>query len=57
MFDGSLQKDGKTLILNTQSYTLNENNQLCYELNQKFGLLPNFLNLELMLFHIKIFTM
>lgn len=38
MCDGSLQKDGKTLILHTQSYTLDENNQLSNELNHKFGL-------------------
>nr|YP_009710764.1 LAGLIDADG endonuclease type 2 [Amanita thiersii]QFZ98713.1 LAGLIDADG endonuclease type 2 [Amanita thiersii] len=37
MGDGSLQKDGKTLILHTQSYTQTENLILSKELNEKFG--------------------
>lgn len=38
MCDGSLQKDGKTLILHTQNYTLIENTPLSNELNDKFNL-------------------
>jgi len=37
MGDGSLQKDGKTIILHTQSYTQIENLILSKELNIKFG--------------------
>gem|GEM_PF-6688772 len=39
MGDGSLQKDNKTLILHTQSYTKIENLILSKELNEKFGFL------------------
>ena len=35
--DGSLQKDRKTMILHTQSYTKTENLILSRELNEKFG--------------------
>lgn len=35
--DGSLQKDRKTMILHTQSYTKTENLILSRELNDKFG--------------------
>lgn len=38
MADGSLQKDKKTMILHTQSYSEIENNMLSEELNEKFGL-------------------
>lgn len=38
MGDGSLQKDKKTLILHTQSYTKTENLILSTELNKKFNL-------------------
>jgi hypothetical protein len=38
MGDGSLNKDKKTLILHTQSYTKIENLILSKELNEKFGL-------------------
>jgi hypothetical protein len=38
MCDGSLQKDGKTLILHTQGFDLSENTLLSFELNQKFNL-------------------
>ncbi|KEP44901.1 putative intron-encoded DNA endonuclease (mitochondrion) [Rhizoctonia solani 123E] len=37
MGDGSLQKDRKTMILHTQSYTELENFILSEELNAKFG--------------------
>jgi hypothetical protein len=37
MADGSLQKNGKTMILHTQSYSENENFNLSKELNEKFG--------------------
>ena len=37
MGDGSLQKDGKTMILHTQSYNEFENNLLSSELNAKFN--------------------
>jgi len=37
MGDGSLQKDQKTMILHTQSYTRLENFILSEELNEKFG--------------------
>lgn len=37
MGDGSLQKDSKTMILHTQSYSENENLILSKELNEKFG--------------------
>lgn len=37
MGDGSLQKDKKTMILHTQSFTQNENLILSKELNEKFG--------------------
>lgn len=37
MGDGSLQKDRKTMILHTQSYSEYENKILSKELNQKFG--------------------
>ena len=37
MGDGSLQKDKKTMILHTQSYSKNENIILSKELNDKFG--------------------
>jgi hypothetical protein len=36
MGDGSLQKDNKTMILHTQSYTKTENLILSKELNEKF---------------------
>jgi hypothetical protein len=36
MGDGSLQKDKKTMILHTQSYTKTENLILSKELNEKF---------------------
>jgi hypothetical protein len=38
MCDGSLQKDNRTLILHTQSFSLEENTVLARELNQKFDL-------------------
>jgi len=38
MCDGSLQKDGKTLILHTQGFNFSENTLLSCELNEKFGL-------------------
>lgn len=38
MSDGSLQKDGKTMILNTQGFSHSENLILSDELNEKFGL-------------------
>lgn len=37
MGDGSLQKDKKTMILHSQSYTEIENHILSNELNEKFG--------------------
>jgi hypothetical protein len=37
MGDGSLNKDKKTMILHTQSYTKTENLILSRELNEKFG--------------------
>jgi len=37
MGDGSLNKDRKTMILHTQSYTKTENLILSRELNEKFG--------------------
>jgi hypothetical protein len=37
MGDGSLQKNGQTMILHTQSYNENENFILSKELNEKFG--------------------
>jgi len=38
MDDGSLQKDKKSLIIHTQSYTKSEVELLCLELNTKFNL-------------------
>lgn len=38
MCDGSLQKDHKTLILHTQSFSYQENLMLSLELNEKFNL-------------------
>jgi hypothetical protein len=38
MDDGSLEKYGKRLTLNTQSYILTENEILSKELNEKFNL-------------------
>ena len=38
MSDGSLQNDGKTLIMHTQSFSFQENTVLSNELNRKFGL-------------------
>lgn len=38
MCDGSLQKDNLTLILHTQSFSLQENTVLATELNKKFHL-------------------
>ena len=38
MCDGSLQNNGKTLQLHSQSFTFEENQQLSDELNQKFKL-------------------
>lgn len=38
MCDGSLQKDGQTVILHTQSFSFEENSLLSDELNQKFAL-------------------
>lgn len=38
MCDGSLQKDNRTLILHTQSFSLEENTLLVKELNKKFNL-------------------
>lgn len=38
MCDGSLQKDNLTLILDTQSFSLQENSVLSTELNKKFSL-------------------
>jgi hypothetical protein len=37
MGDGSLQKDKKSRILHTHSYTYTENKILSKELNEKFG--------------------
>lgn len=37
MCDGSLQKDGKTLVLHTQGFHYSENVILSCELNKKFG--------------------
>lgn len=37
MSDGSLQKDGKTMILHTQGFSYQENLVLSNELNEKFG--------------------
>lgn len=38
MSDGSLAKDLQSMILHTQSFTLEENTLLSTELNDKFGL-------------------
>lgn len=38
MCDGSLQKDNQTLILDTQSFSLEDNVVLTTELNKKFQL-------------------
>ena len=38
MCDGSLQKDNRTLVLHTQSFSLQENTLLTRELNKKFHL-------------------
>jgi len=37
MYDGSLQKDCKTMILHTQGFTHSENIILSHELNENFG--------------------
>lgn len=41
MCDGSLQKDGQTMILHTQGFNFFENTLLSNELNQKFGIDSN----------------
>lgn len=37
MCDGSLQKDKRSMIIHTQSYSEQDNHKICSELNAKFN--------------------
>jgi hypothetical protein len=53
MGDGSLNKDKKTMILHTQSYTKTENLILSRELNEKFGFISEVIEHKKIYFVIK----